>query len=234
MQLTPNYNLKKPEETDPVDIQDFNDNADILDAELKKKADSTGGDVSSMTIKTLEEPAGTQFPIPEAGESSKTFLGKVRKYMNDVKNWMTGVCLIGQIVNNCVTNRADLPLSAAQGKALMDLYNALNARFGHIGDYYITNSSSNFTLPGISSSAKLALSLWVPAGKYIVIFEAGCSSGISEVFISSVMAFWNTTNYVNSGTGFLNATTDTTIQVLLKGNGTISGGQMRIKAIRIQ
>ena len=39
---------------------------------------------------------------------------------------MTGVCLIGQIVNNCVTNNAKLPLSAAQGKALMDLYTVLN------------------------------------------------------------------------------------------------------------
>ena len=39
---------------------------------------------------------------------------------------MTGVCLIGQIVNNCVTNNAKLPLSAAQGKVLMDLYTVLN------------------------------------------------------------------------------------------------------------
>ena len=38
-----------------------------------------------------------------------------------------GACLIGQIVNNCVTNNAKLPLSAAQGKALMDLYTQLNS-----------------------------------------------------------------------------------------------------------
>lgn len=126
MQLTPNYNLKKPEGTDPVDIQDFNDNADILDAELNKKADSTGGDISNMTIKALEEPAGTQFPVPEAGETSKSFLGKIRKFMNDFKSWNTGVCMIGQIVNNCVTNNDKLPLSAAQGKVLMDLYSVLN------------------------------------------------------------------------------------------------------------
>ena len=44
MQLTPNYNLKKPEGTDPVDIQDFNDNADLIDAALKKKAESSGGE----------------------------------------------------------------------------------------------------------------------------------------------------------------------------------------------
>ena len=131
MHLTPNYNLKKPEGTDPVDIQDFNDNADILDAELNKKADSAGGDISNMTIKALEEPAGTQFPVPEAGETSKSFLGKIRKFMNDFKSWNTGVCMIGQIVNNCVTNNDKLPLSAAQGKVLMDLYSVLNTNFIH-------------------------------------------------------------------------------------------------------
>ena len=144
MQLTPNYNLKKPEGTDQVDIQDFNDNADIMDAELKKKADSTGGDVSNMTIKTLEEPTGTQFPVPEAGESSKTFFGKVRKFMNDFKSWNTGVCMIGQIVNNCVTNNDKLPLSAAQGKVLMDLYSVLNSNKANNTDFGIRGSYINF------------------------------------------------------------------------------------------
>lgn len=41
MKYTGNYNLKKPEGTDLVKIDDFNDNADILDAELGKKADKT-------------------------------------------------------------------------------------------------------------------------------------------------------------------------------------------------
>lgn len=127
MQLTPNYNLKKPEGTDPVDIQDFNDNADLIDAALKKKAESSGGDISEMTVKTLDAIT-TKFPVPVAGEKPKTFLGKVKKFFEDTKNWMTGVCLIGQIVNNCVTNNAKLPLSAAQGKVLMDLYTVLNTK----------------------------------------------------------------------------------------------------------
>ena len=101
MQLTPNYNLKKPEGTDPVDIQDFNDNAEILDTELKKKAESSGGDISEMTVKTLDNITA-DFPVPVAGEKPKTFLGKVKKFFEDTKNWMTGVCLIGSIVNNCV------------------------------------------------------------------------------------------------------------------------------------
>lgn len=127
MQLTPNYNLKKPEETDPIDILDLNDNADIIDAEFKKRPVASGGDVSEMTVKTLETTT-TEFPVPVAGESTKTFLGKVKKFFEDTKNWMTGVCLIGQIVNNCVTNNAKLPLSAAQGKVLMDLYTVLNTK----------------------------------------------------------------------------------------------------------
>ena len=154
MQLTPNYNLKKPEGTDPVDIQDFNDNADLIDAALKKKAESSGGDISGMTVKTLDDIT-TEFPVPVAGESTKTFLGKVKKFFSDTKNWMTGVCLIGQIVNNCVTNNAKLPLSAAQGKVLMDLYNVLNTnlteRFsGKVSDCnFLTYGRSETVVIGI-------------------------------------------------------------------------------------
>lgn len=127
MQLTSNYNLKKPEGADPVEVQDFNDNADIIDEALKKKAESSGGDISDMVVKTLDNITD-EFPVPVAGEKPKTFLAKVKKFFEDTKNWMTGVCLIGQIVNNCVTNNAKLPLSAAQGKVLMDLYTVLNTK----------------------------------------------------------------------------------------------------------
>ena len=99
--------------------------ADIMELD-EKKVDKTG-DISETTINALDEPAtDVQFPVPVAGESTKTFLGKVKKFFEDTKNWMTGVCLIGSIVNNCVTDNARLPLSAAQGKALMDLYTVLN------------------------------------------------------------------------------------------------------------
>lgn len=142
MQLTPNYKLKKPEGTDPVDIQDFNDNADLIDAALKKKAESSGGDISGMTVKTLDDIT-TEFPVPVAGESTKTFLGKVKKFFSDTKNWMTGVCLIGSIVNNCVTDNAKLPLSAAQGKALMDLYTVLNTNLKDIMNHTYRFSTQN-------------------------------------------------------------------------------------------
>lgn len=88
MQLTPNYKLKKPEGTDPVDIQDFNDNADLIDAALKKKAELSGGDISDMTVKTLDNITA-EFPVPVAGESQKSFLGKVKKCLQDLKDWKT-------------------------------------------------------------------------------------------------------------------------------------------------
>ena len=48
------------------------------------------------------------------------------KFMRNVVAGFKLVLYAGQIVDNCVTNNAKLPLSAAQGKALMDLYTVLN------------------------------------------------------------------------------------------------------------
>jgi hypothetical protein len=42
MKTTANYGLKKPEGTDVVDIQNFNDNADTIDTQLKKLNDNAG------------------------------------------------------------------------------------------------------------------------------------------------------------------------------------------------
>ena len=52
------------------------------------------------------------------------------KFMRNVVAGFKLVLYAGQIVDNCVTNNAKLPLSAAQGKALMDLYTVLNTKIG--------------------------------------------------------------------------------------------------------
>lgn len=41
MQTTSNYSLKKPELNDAIDIQNFNDNADIIDLQIKSLNDSS-------------------------------------------------------------------------------------------------------------------------------------------------------------------------------------------------
>ncbi len=222
MQTTTNLGLKKPENTDPVEIQDFNDNADIIDAEMAKKIEKTGdgsnvitkfsvaatltnlvsgerlsssmgkimkaitdliahianksnphgvtksqvglgsadntsdankpvssaqqaaldkkvtsagGDIADTKVSTFTASTAS-YPVPAAGETPKVAFGKIKKFFEDIRNATTGACFIGQIVNNCVTNNAKLPLSAAQGKALMDLYTVLNTK--------LTKLDSNF------------------------------------------------------------------------------------------
>lgn len=92
---------------------------------LEKKIDGNGGDISETVIAATAE-SEAEYPVPAAGDSTKTAFGKIIKFFGDLRNWMTGVCLLGQIVNNCVTNRSDLPLSAAMGKQLQDAITVLN------------------------------------------------------------------------------------------------------------
>lgn len=55
MKLTSNYNLKKPDGADAVNIQDFNDNADKIDAEIVKKVDKVSGKNLSTNDYTTAE-----------------------------------------------------------------------------------------------------------------------------------------------------------------------------------
>lgn len=73
MLLTSNFGLKKPEATDPVDVQDFNDNADIIDTELKKRPESDG----SATNMTVEFAAATQLTELTSKDSLKGLFGKL-------------------------------------------------------------------------------------------------------------------------------------------------------------
>lgn len=143
MKTTKNLGLNMPDANDFVEIDKINKNTEKIDEELAKKADASGGDISETVITTVEA-SQAEYPVPAAGDSVKTVLGKVQKFFTDIRNWMTGVCLLGQIVNNCVTDNAKLPLSAAQGKVLMDLYNVLNTnqQKGVINNEAITTLSN--------------------------------------------------------------------------------------------
>ena len=114
---TTNYNFKKPDESDFYSVQDQNNNWDKADAALKDLDTPTFEDYSGSTT------------VPDAATAINSIRskGKLSTILSNMKAAFKGACLIGQIVNNCVTNNAKLPLSAAQGKALMDLYTQLNS-----------------------------------------------------------------------------------------------------------
>ena len=168
MRETENLKLKMPEKNEYINIADINENTEKIDTELAKKADASGGDISETVITTVEA-SQAEYPVPAAGDSTKAVLGKVQKFFADIRNWMTGVCLLGQIVNNCVTDNAKLPLSAAQGKVLMDLYNVLNTnakKHRHIVavETVTVNLSPQLSDPNINNGRLMA-------GKFIDLTE---------------------------------------------------------------
>lgn len=114
---TKNYNFKKPDESDFYDIQDQNGNWDIVDEKMEE-----------LSAPTFEDYSGTT-SVPEASTAIEAIKSKkkIPEILANIKAAFKGVCLLGHIVNNCVTDNAKLPLSAAQGKALMDQITKLNS-----------------------------------------------------------------------------------------------------------
>jgi len=64
LKCTGNYNLKKPEGSDVVNIEDLNDNADIIDQALKAHDDA---------LATKETPQGAQEKADAALNSAKQY-----------------------------------------------------------------------------------------------------------------------------------------------------------------
>ena len=112
---TENYNFKKPDESDFYDIADENKNWDLADEALKNLDTPPFEDYTGSTAVPAATDAINQM-------KSKRKLGVL---LSNIKAAFKGACLIGHIVNNCVTDNAGLPLSAAQGKVLKDLYTQL-------------------------------------------------------------------------------------------------------------
>lgn len=150
MKNTQNLNMKIPEGGDPINITDITENFETLDTEIAKKASSSGGDISSMTIKTLDAIA-TDFPVPSAGESNKTFMGKVKKFIQDFNNFKTGILTLGRLVNNGQTTEPGFALDARYGKTLYDLYAQLNADMSGL----INTKEIEYTHPYLTGSIKV-------------------------------------------------------------------------------
>ncbi len=113
----------------------------ISDAETANIQTGTGAAASAEDLAELETRIkGVETPEFDASGSVDGITGKTTllasfvskmpliKFMRNVKAGFKLVSFVGDIVNNCVTDNANLPLSAAQGKALMDLYTVLNTK----------------------------------------------------------------------------------------------------------
>lgn len=102
--------------------------------DISGKVDSIGGDISETVINSADSIA-TQFPVPVAGEKPKTFLGKVKKFIEDFKNWNTGVVMLGQLTNQHINSTSRVPTSAlvySMQQALTQAQNDISTLNGSI------------------------------------------------------------------------------------------------------
>lgn len=89
------------------------------------------GTATVQDIMDIESPEFDDSRTVEGISSFPSFLEAMKSKMNffqffrNLKAGLQFVLHAGQIVNNCVTDNAGLPLSAAQGKVLKDLYTQL-------------------------------------------------------------------------------------------------------------
>lgn len=114
------------------------------------------GTATVQDIMDIETPEFDDSGTVEGISSFPSFLETMKSKMNffqffrNLKAGLQFVLHAGQIVNNCVTDNAGLPLSAAQGKALMDKYTQLysdsNRRF--LIDKAIYNSLADLPSKG--------------------------------------------------------------------------------------
>ena len=117
---TSNYEFNKPEQNDFYDVDVQNENWDKVDEELSEFDDS-----------------GVTEDIKSFPDFLSKFVtgNKVAITLRNLKAGLQFVLHAGQIVNNCVTDNAGLPLSAAQGKVLKDLYTQLYSEMPIIGKF---------------------------------------------------------------------------------------------------
>lgn len=108
------YEFRKKEENDFYNVEDFNNNMDMMETALTEFDDSgTAEGVTSFPDMLAKLVTGNKLAVT----------------LKNLKAGLQFVLHAGSIVNNCVTDNPNLPLSAAQGKALQDALTVLNNDF---------------------------------------------------------------------------------------------------------
>lgn len=196
MQLTPNFRLRKPDGTDPVDVKDLNDNMDVLDTEVAKKMDKTG-DASNAVAKFSQAGSRTNLT---SGEKLSLSLGKAMKWFADLKT----VAFSGNYAD--LTGRPTIPAGgiADASKVIDDIDDiAANTQAGYMAGA-LALKKVNQNLGGLNFKEEAgkkyvrgADAVWVPLGnKNLVLMDGndsyayvGNSNGYYANFVLSNFDF---------------------------------------------
>ena len=187
MLKTTRYEFGKPEQNDFYDINVHNNNMDEIERALTEFDDSGKAEgITSFTDMFTKLATGNKLAVT-------------------LRNLKAGLqfCLhVGSIVNNCVTDNARLPLSAAQGKVLMDAVTKLNSEAStHLKESGSENSfcaafqsryqyhtNANYMLAsGIYKTGKTGLNL--PFEGYWIIITFNTSNNLGNSSIAWITQF---------------------------------------------
>ena len=213
MKLTTLFRLRKPDGTDPVNIEDFNDNFDVIDEELGKRLESTGN-ASDMTAAFAQASTRTNL---KTGEKISASFGKIMKWFADMKTVAfsgsysdlsnkpsipSGAAASQAVANNCTTTAAGSVLDARQGKVLMDKTNQLSSDLtsvaGQVNDIlYLLSARSN---PYVVSATRRSQGGVVP----FTYAELNCTERPSAIFVTT-QSFRGSCqyDYENSNDGYV-------------------------------
>ena len=78
---------------------------------INLKIDKTNGDISNTKVRSVDT-ISTEFPDPVAGESTKTFLGKVKKSLADWKAIKSTLLTLSMLTNQYENSTSKIPTSA--------------------------------------------------------------------------------------------------------------------------
>ena len=146
---------------------------------LVKKSEFDNLKTRVEDVETPEfDASGTAESITDKTSLLASFVTKMPlvKFMRNVVAGFKLVLYSGQIVNNCVTDRPDLPGSAAQLKVLMDLYTVLNTNKSDKGilGSVVVNDGRTINLGNTGDTVQ---TFTIPTPGTYIIFGSICSSG---------------------------------------------------------
>ena len=124
---------------------------------------------------SVETPEFDDSGAVEGISSFPSFLETMKSKMNffqffrNLKAGLQFVLHAGQIVNNCVTDNAGLPLSAAQGKVLKDLYTQLYSDMSNYRAIIVNDTPADDIPSLLKAKAKLISNQNKGDGFYVII-----------------------------------------------------------------
>ena len=161
------------------------------------------GTATVQDIMDIESPEFDDSGTVEGISSFPSFLEAMKSKMNffqffrNLKAGLQFVLHAGQIVNNCVTDNAGLPLSAAQGKALMDKYTQL---YSDLGVFLTASGTKAAVFKGYVEITNLKL---YAGHTYLVLGKTGSSISVSLIsarVVSPSSEYGSAFNFLESRT----------------------------------